>query len=140
MTVRVVLDTNVFVSGMFWGRGNPNSILRKCLNREVTLLISQDILDELKGILMRERKFGLSEEDVRVHIDLVSMNSELVQPKYRLDVVKDDPSDNKFLECAVSGKADYIVSGDRHLLSLGEYQGVKIVDSRKFVWTVLGRE
>ena len=81
MTVRVVLDTNVFVSGMFWGRGNPNSILRKCLNREVTLLISQDILDELKGILMREGKFGLSDEEIEVHPDLVSMNSEFVQPK-----------------------------------------------------------
>ncbi|MFH0862231.1 MAG: putative toxin-antitoxin system toxin component, PIN family [Candidatus Altiarchaeota archaeon] len=115
MNVRVVLDTNVFVSGMFWSRGNPNRVLRKCLNREVTLLISQDILDELRGILIRERKFDLSEEDIEVHLELVSMNSELVQPEQKLDIVKDDPSDNKFLECAVAGKADYIVSGDRHL-------------------------
>jgi uncharacterized protein len=106
MSVRVVLDTNVFVSGMFWSKGNPNRVLRKCLNRDVTLLVSQDILDELKGILMRERKFDLSEEEIEVYLALVSMNSESVQPEQKLDIVKGDPSDNKFLECAVTGKAD----------------------------------
>jgi uncharacterized protein len=140
MKVRVVLDTNVFVSGMFWSRGNPNRVLRKCLNREVTLLVSQDILDELKGILIRERKFGLSEEEIEVHLDLVSMNSESVQPEQKLDVIKDDPSDNKFLECAVAGKADNIVPGDKHLLSMKEYNGIRIMDGGEFVRTVLGSD
>lgn len=87
---------------------------------------------------MRERKFGLSEEEIEVLLALVSMNSESVQPEQKLDIVKGDPSDNKFLECAVAGKADYIVSGDRHLLSIIEYNGIRIVDSGEFVRAVFG--
>jgi putative PIN family toxin of toxin-antitoxin system len=130
--LRVVLDTNILISGIFW-RGNPYKILSRCLGEGLQLVTSLEILEELQQVLRTEKKFGLNEEDISSYIGLMISNSIMVNPAQAIDVVTDDPEDNAILECAVEGKADYIISGDRHLLSLREYGGIRILTAREFI-------
>lgn len=129
--LRVVLDTNILISGIFW-RGNPYRILSKCLGEGLQLVTPLE-KEELQQVLRTEKKFGLSEEDISSYIGLMFSNSITVDPAQVIDVVTDDPEDNAILECAVEGKADYIISGDRHLLSLKEYEGIRILTAREFI-------
>lgn len=133
MSIRVVLDTNVFISGMFWGEGKPHEILRKCYKREINLFISRDIIEEVEGILTREKKFELTQDEIIEHLKLIMANSILVKPRQKIEVVREDPADNRVLECAVEAEADYIVSGDKHLLKLKRYKNLKIVNASEFL-------
>jgi putative PIN family toxin of toxin-antitoxin system len=121
---QVVADSNVFVSALVYG-GKPLEVLEMGLEREIHLLTSPAILEETLGVL--RDKFGytpqqLEESKLRVEAACYS----IVRPSVKLDVVKDDPDDNKVLELAVQMANSVIVSGDKHLLKLGEFQGVKI--------------
>lgn len=133
MTAKAVLDTNVLVSALIWDKGKPNRLLHKCLRGEITLIVSQETLKELETILLRERKFDQTREDIDEYLALLSNHSTHVTPKTNISAVEADPSDNKFIECALEGKADYIVSGDKHLLNIKEYKGVKILDCTRFL-------
>lgn len=125
-----VLDTNVYISALLFG-GLPGSLLDLAFLRSFTLIISPALLEELDEKL--RGKFGVPVEDaalVRARLEKVA---EVVQPQESLHVIADDADDNRVLECAVKGKADVIVSGDRHLLKLAEYQGISIVTVRQFL-------
>ena len=126
------MDTNVFISAFFW-KGNPNAILKKCCLGELQLLTSEDILEEVEYILAREKKFELTHEEIADYVKLIRKSSELIHPTVRINKIREDPSDDKFLECAISGKADYVISGDDHLLNLRKYQSVKIVNCAEFL-------
>jgi putative PIN family toxin of toxin-antitoxin system len=78
-------------------------------------------------------KFEASPEDAATVLDRVAGIAEVVHPAETLHVIREDPDDDRVLECAVSGKADYIVTGDRHLLRLAEYRGIRIVRVREFL-------
>lgn len=71
--------------------------------------------------------------NISLYISLILSHSTTIEPIQAIDIITDDPKDNMILECAVGGKADYIVSGDRHLLSLKEYKGIKILTAREFI-------
>lgn len=121
--MRVVFDTNIFVSAFIVPASQGEQALRLACRRRVRLVTSVAILTETAGKL-RER-FGQSDADVRAALKLVSRFAEIVKPATRLRVLADDP-DNRILECAVEGQADLVVSGDRHLLRLRRFQGVPI--------------
>ena len=110
---RIVADTNIYVSAVMFG-GLPGAVLDLGLLRAFTLIISPPLLDELEDKL--RVKFGVSTGDAAAIRAKLENAAEVVDPNLVLDVVKDDPDDNRVLECAVAGRADYIVSGDRHLL------------------------
>jgi len=132
---RVVLDTNVYISALLFG-GLPGSVLDLAILRAFTLILSPALLDELDEKL--RAKFEMTMEDtafLRARLETVG---EIVEPGEVLKVIVDDPDDNRVLECAVKGKADLIVSGDRHLLKLGMYRGIKIVTVRQFMESVEG--
>lgn len=129
--LRVTCDTNVIISGLNFN-GNPRRILEMAEDGQIQLCISDDILDETARVLRRP-KFGWPEEQIREAIDQLSRFGEHVEPKKRIDVVKDDPTDNRIVECALASASDYLVSGDAHLLELGKYGGVKIVSPANFV-------
>jgi len=112
----VVLDTNVFVSGIHWS-GASEKILRSWILKRFKLISSIPIIDELVRILM-SFKIPMTLEDLLWWENLILEKSVIVIPKRKIDIVKEDPDDNKFIECAVAGKADYIVSQDKHLLKL----------------------
>ena len=125
--MKVVFDTNILVSALVFPGGRGEAALRRIIEEEDRLVISKPILDELLGILAR--KFPRNAEEL-AHVAVFLSDLALsVKPRRKLKVVKDEP-DNRILECALAGRAEAIVTGDRALLSLGEYSGVRIISLR----------
>lgn len=127
--LRVVFDTNVLLSAFIFG-GNPERLFDLARFGELRLVVSPDILLEFAFVL--REKFAWAEEDITEAIRAIGRASELVRPGETLKIVSDD-ADNRVLECAVAGKADFIVTGDHHLLDLRSFEGVKIVKPRDFL-------
>lgn len=122
--MKVVFDTNILVSALVFPGGRGEAALTRILNEQDELLLSKPILDELLGVLAR--KFSRDGEELaRIAVFLSDLATTL-QPRQTLRVMKDDP-DNRILECAVAGRADCIVTGDRVLLELREFHGVHVV-------------
>ena len=128
--MRVVLDTNVFVS-MTLG-GQVGKINRAWQARRFTLIVSDAILSEYLDVLSRP-KFHLTAEIVSVIMTRVQRYAELVVPIETLTVIEADPDDNIFLEAALAGAAAYVVSGDSHLLQLKSFRGIAILSAREFL-------
>ncbi|MBU4202202.1 MAG: putative toxin-antitoxin system toxin component, PIN family [Candidatus Altiarchaeales archaeon] len=130
--LRVVLDTNVLVSAILKHGGNEWNILQKVSDKKIVSLTSEDMLHEFARVMSKPR-FENSKEEVDEWLLFLARMSYLVIPAKRLNVIRDDPSDNKILECAVCGNAHYIISGDKHLLDLGEYKDIKVLNSSDFL-------
>jgi putative PIN family toxin of toxin-antitoxin system len=122
--LKVVFDTNVLVSALAFPGGRGEAALRRIIEEQDALLISPPILDELLGVLAR--KFARDGEELARVAVFLSDLADTVRPRTRLKVVADDP-DNRILECAVAGHADAIVTGDRALLALGTFRGVRLL-------------
>lgn len=128
--MKVVFDTNILVSALVFPGGRGEAALRRIVEEHDQLIISKPILDELLGIL--GRKFAREAEELaHVAVFLAELGT-TVKPRHRLRVVKDDP-DNRILECAITGHADAIVTGDKALLELHEFRGVRILSLRDFL-------
>jgi uncharacterized protein len=123
--LRAVLDTNVYFSAFRQSQGVPFDIWQQALKRQFTLLVSPAILREVAEVLRQD--LGWQESEIVAQLKLISRVADIVVPTISLQVVKADPDDDKFLECAVYGHADLIVSGDRHLTSLKSFRGIGIV-------------
>lgn len=128
--IRVVADTNVLISALMFD-GLPGLFLELALSRAFTLVSSTALLDELDEKL--RGKFGVREADARLIRSRLESTAELAEADFTLHVVADDPDDDRVLECAVAGKAEFVISGDRHLLQLGAYEGISIVTVRQFL-------
>ena len=126
---RVVFDTNIFLSAFTFG-GKPEVVFEMARAGKIQLVVSASILAELASIL--RGKFAWDDEDVREALIVVGRHADLVKPGLRLRVLEDD-ADNRILECAVEGHADWIVLGDHHLLGLKEYGGIPIVRVSEFL-------
>jgi putative PIN family toxin of toxin-antitoxin system len=128
--LKVVFDTNILVSALVFPGGRGEAALQRIIEERDRLVISQPIIDELLGIL--GRKFSRDREELaHVAVFLAELGA-MVKPRQRLQVVADEP-DNRILECAVTGRADVIVTGDKALLELGEHDGVKIISLRAYL-------
>lgn len=127
----IVLDTNVIISAIVFG-GVSREVLDLAIQQKVRLCISDPILDELQGVL-RRTKFGYSSEQIRLISRNILSVSDLIETTQEVDVIKSDPADNAILDCAWSGNASFIVSGDNHLLRLKEFEGIKLVSPRQFL-------
>ena len=129
---RFVLDTNVLVS-IAWPKERFHPLVAAWKEGQCRPLVSEAIFDEYLRVLAYP-KFRISPDDIR-HIleNEWRPYAELVQVKTRLHVVVEDPSDDKFLECAVDGRAGWIVSGDHHLLRLGKFRGIQIGTPARFL-------
>lgn len=136
--MRAVVDTNVLVSALIRPQGRVGALLRRLREGTYTLLYTQPLLEELVDVLNRPRirdKYGLDEEDVKTVLALILLRGEAVAPK-RVIVACRDPRDDKFLEAAVAGQADAIVSGDEDLLALDPFEGIPIVSPAVFLQTL----
>jgi len=131
--MKVVLDTNQLISAFFWN-GNEREVLEKCRAKELDLLISPDILEELDTVL--DRKFSVPEDKRAEYTRNIILISRLVFPDKKIDVIKIDPPDNRILECAVGGDAEFIITGDNHLLSQKSYKGIKILKAKEFLYRI----
>ncbi len=126
---RVVPDTNIIISSVFW-RGHPHEVIRRGILGKYQLVVSAEILDEVVDRL--RNKFQFPEEGIQQLIDILLTYCQVVEPTSKFDVVR-DKKDNKIIECAFDGKADYIVTGDSDLLELKNFRGIKIVTAREFL-------
>jgi putative PIN family toxin of toxin-antitoxin system len=129
--IKIVADTNILISALIYG-GVCEEVLKLVREKSLELLISPEILAEFAEVLYR--KFKFSPEKVKEAILQIKEISTLVYPVKRLNIVKQHDSDNRILECAVEGKAQYIISGDEHhLLPLRKYRGIKILNPAEFL-------
>jgi len=128
--MRVVVDTNVLVSALLGGVSR--AIVDEWKARKFNIVVSEAIAHEYLDVINRP-KFKISAEEIAATTDYLFKTAEFVTPVEGIDVIKTDPSDNKFLEAALSGKTDYIVSGDSHLLDLKAFRGIPIITAQKFI-------
>lgn len=140
--IRAMLDANVLVSAILSPKGTPAKVLTAWQAERFHLVLSEAILDEIDRVLRYPRiarRHRWSEERLRGFIEDLAHLAIMTPGATQLAVIAEDPPDDRYLECAIEGEADYIVSGDQHLLELGEYQGIKILTPRAFL-DVLGRQ
>ncbi|MEI6732138.1 MAG: putative toxin-antitoxin system toxin component, PIN family [archaeon] len=130
--MRVILDTNVFISGIFWEGNFCSQIIAKWKNRLFEMVSSPQIIEELVETL-RCFKIRLDEEMIEGWKNMILSNSIIVEPTEKLDIITEDLDDNKFIEAAIAGKADFIISQDNHLLKLKEYRGISILEPREAI-------
>ena len=134
--MRVVFDTNVIISAAI-SPGSPPTLIHTAWNQDrFELLVSPDLLAEYRRALSYERvrrRHRKSDDELDALVLDYELAGVLVEPDERLAIVTADPDDNRILECAVAGEATHIVSGDRHLLTLGEYDKIPILDPRAFL-------
>ena len=128
---KIILDTNIYISALGW-EGNPKKIFNKVIEGKYELIISHKQFKEITTVLDYP-KFVFIQEQKERFILLLNEIATIVKTKINVNVVKDDPSDNIILEPAAEINIDYIVSGDRHLLGLKEFNDAKIVTPQQFL-------
>jgi putative PIN family toxin of toxin-antitoxin system len=137
--VRLVLDVNVLVSAVISVGGNPGKTLDLWEQEQFDLIVSPPILEELEHVIHYPRiqqKYRLPEEYVEKFLGLIGNQAIVTNPSKKLNVIEKDPSDNRYLDCAKEGNASYIVTGDKHLLDLKEYDGIVILTATGFLATL----
>lgn len=133
--IRAVVDTNVLVSGLISASGYPREIERRWRKGEFALVTSPEIIDEVSRVLHSPRihvKYQLTDSDIQAFILALLYHGECVAGRLVLVGVAPDPGDDKIVACAVEGKAGFIVTGDKGLRQLGEYDGIRIVNAQEF--------
>ena len=135
--IRAVLNANVLASALMNSFGASGQIVRSLAEQgSFTLVTSRDLLDEIERVLFYPRvrkRIRASDEEIRQWVVSLNIIAEIVTPTIDLSVVSADPDDDKYVEAAVEGHADFIVSGDAHLLGLGSHGGVRVVTPREFL-------
>ncbi len=126
---RVVLDTNIIISAIFWD-GNPHEIFARGISGDYQIVTSAEILDEVSDRL--KNKFQFPDAATAMLIDIILTYSHVADVRSKFDAVR-DKSDNKIIECAFDGAADFIVTGDTDLLELKEFRGIRIITAKEFL-------
>ncbi len=129
--LKVVIDTNVFISGIFWKGNYCSQIINVWSDKKFFLVTSMETLEEFIGILKKFR-IKLADENIMAWKNRVLINSIIVKPLFQLNIYS-DLTDNKFIEAACEGQAEYIVTQDKDLLNIEEYQGIKIIKPEEFL-------
>ncbi|MBM3283611.1 putative toxin-antitoxin system toxin component, PIN family [Candidatus Gottesmanbacteria bacterium] len=128
--LKVVKDTNIYLSGIIFG-GNSRHILDILIEKKIIGIASPAILLEISQKL--EKKFKWGKEQILITIKTIGKTATIIRPKKRLNIVTTDKNDNKIIEAGVEGRADYIITGDRHLLRIKKYGNIKIVSPAEFL-------
>src|SRR6266487_1647356 len=136
--IRAVLDANVFASSLIQPKGPSGRIIKRFLvDKAFQVVTSADILQEVKRCLYYPRvrkRIRVSDDEIEAYIASVALIADTVQPsKAVLGVVEADPDDDKYLSAALEGRAEYIISGDHHLLDVKDYAGIKILPPAEFL-------
>ena len=129
--IRAVLDTNIYVSALFWKQGNPHRIIQKGIDEEIEIFASEEIIEELRKILKRD--FNENDELIKRQINFLLLFVDTAEINQKIEIVKEDADDNKIIECAIASNAKFIVSGDNHLLKIRKFRDIKIVSPKEFL-------
>jgi len=129
---KIVIDTNIFISSVLF-KGKADKLVELWKKREFVFLISKDVLEEYIQVLSYP-KFSLTKEEIKYIIEEELLPFvKIVKVSSCIEIIKDDISDNRFISLAIDGKADFIVSGDKHLLELNKVNEIKIISLKKFL-------
>ena len=135
--LRAVLDANVVISALIQPKGSSGQILTRLLEHQAfTLVLSTEILEEIRRSLTYpkvRRYIRLFKEDLDAWLVSLELIAEPVEGRLRVDVVVEDQDDNKYIEAALEGRAQFLVTGDKHLLSVNAYEDIQIVTPRQFL-------
>ena len=134
--MQAVIDTNIVVSRYVYPKGTNAELFDYWRRRKVEVFVSQPILDEYEQVLKYphiQAVHQMGNAQIKQAVARIRKFSTYVTPLVSIDAVKDDPKDNKFIECAYASGANYVVSGDPHLLNLKYYRGITMVSPRMFV-------
>jgi len=131
LDLKVVMDTNVFVSGVYFS-GPPYQILKAWQSGEFELVVSQELLDEYRrvGEILGE---GHPDIDLKPILNFVLEHAKVYQSAVLKEPICEDPDDDKFFACALASGSKVIISGDKHLLKVSGYQGIQVLRPREFV-------
>jgi putative PIN family toxin of toxin-antitoxin system len=128
--LKVVVDTNVYISAIFWG-GKPRQVIDLARDDRIQIFTSEEIEHEILDKLLT--KFNLDPIEASNVMTDFSIFTNPIEVSNCISVVKDDPDDDKFIECAMECGAKFIISGDKHLLQLINYEGISIVNVSSFL-------
>jgi putative PIN family toxin of toxin-antitoxin system len=134
--LKIVIDANLFASALIKPNSNPGRILNLIKQNQVDLILPTAIIKEIKRILVYpklQKYHGKTAQEIDAYFEDILMFAWIVEGEGEVDLIEDDPTDNKYLVCAYEGEADYIVSGDHHLLDIGTYQGIEILKAKSFL-------
>lgn len=140
--MKAVLDVGQFVSAVINSGGHPAQIIQAWHKGNFELVTSFPILEDLRRVLFYphiRKRHRLGDEEIHLFVDSMALATTVTAGELEVDVVDDDPSDNKILACAAEGKVDYIVASDEHLTKLGAFSGIPIVLPRRFLEILGGR-
>ena len=133
--MRVVLDTNVLVSGTFW-RGASSKILEMADKRLLEMVLSKELIEEYYQVISREEIMDKIEDKnliLNKSVSKLIKDAIIVEPLEKLNIVDEDMDDNRILECAVEGSAEFVITRDNHLLKLKEFREIKIITPDEFL-------
>jgi len=133
--MKVVVDTNVLVSGVFFG-GMPSRILEAWRDKRIDVVVSPDILEEYRRV-GEHLETQFTDVSLAPFLALLVMNAEIIEPPDLPEQVSRDSDDDKFIACALAGGCHVVISGDKDLLSISGYRGVKVVAPREFLESVI---
>ncbi len=139
--IRAVLDANVVVSAILTPAGPPGRVLSAAHEGRVRLVASRPILQEIDRVLREPRlatRHGRSQRQIQELLRGLEAIAVMTKGESRFEIIEADPPDNRYLECAVEGRAGWIVTGDAHLLILREFRGIRIARPREFLSTLEG--
>lgn len=134
--MRAVIDTNVLISGFISRESYPAKLVDGWVEKRFEPVVSEEIIREYREVFARDRfsALGSVEERLKLLDTLLSFEHVvLVSPQERICMVKDDPGDDIFLECAAAGECEFIISGDQHLLKLKQYKNIKVITAKEFI-------
>ena len=134
--MNIVCDTNVLISGVLFG-GHAREILQLASRGVLNNFISPDILREAERVFSRS-KFGLRPEHVLEIMALFKETFEIVTPSLEVQAIQSDPEDNHVIEAALAARAEFIISGDKHLLKLAKWEGIHVVSPAQFTKSIIG--
>lgn len=139
--IRVVIDANQFVSALLKPDSNPAWVLGLAREGKIQLIMSPAIVDEIRAVLLYP-KIMKRHHQTPAQLDLFFKKllkvAVITRDEPKFEIIVNDPSDNKYLECAVAGRADFIISGDSHLTDLTSFQGIRILSPTRFRETFTG--
>ncbi|PIN93488.1 putative toxin-antitoxin system toxin component, PIN family [Candidatus Pacearchaeota archaeon CG10_big_fil_rev_8_21_14_0_10_31_24] len=123
--MKITLDTNFLISSTQWKNSVAHKILIKLIRNNYELFTTEEILTEFSEVLARD--FEYENNEIEKILTNVLGFVKIIKPNIKIEVVKEDPDDDKIIECAISSSSDYIITYDKHLLNLKEYEEIKII-------------
>ncbi|ACV61633.1 PilT protein domain protein [Desulfofarcimen acetoxidans DSM 771] len=134
--MRITVDTNVLISALGWN-GAEAAIIKMVLESTLELCLSAQILSEFYRVV-KYPKLGFTDQETDGFVGRLLPHIVFASPTNKINVISADPDDNKIIECAIEGKSNYIISGDKHLLQLHEYKGIQILRAPEFLQIASG--